>query len=557
MISAFQSEYKDKPASWQYRRYLPSGRFVRFKRVLLLIVICLGVWVISKHSFRPAREVTSTDTDEEDLYFDKDLYAPEFAFSIERARRDAPVHPILDVFFVLNGLGSSDTNLVALACAMAKKSTRSTVHVAVLGTAHTTIDDYRAKNGFVADCPVSFHDARIDASVEKLRTLQLNSYAENAVKSMIEVQPRAIIYTNSKTMPKPTYFTAAIGRHEHEATVIELDTSEVKMLGWIADLSPTALSAWNSPKIDIVIDASSNTGSLNRLLKSISEARYFVDDYPLILINFDEESSVAVRALVSKLNLVWPAERLITRRRVGPAKHALLENWYPTTSNNFGLYLHDQHELSPYYYHYLKFMLLSYRYDNPGRLGSWLTKQYGISLMSLLDPTVKAPEALLDHKVDDNIVRQAKAPILWHNADLSSPVLFYPDAFSTLHEMLQYSDDETQKLETTAELLDYLVKPNSMVLMYPPSFDIGSGFKCLAKRYDTDIKIEDWVPTGLNQLKNTDPQLLNNPGWYMMMGSDSDDSDYSALPRWSELKLFDRHGKAQALSTFFRGLHMD
>ena len=551
MLNSLTSDYKDKPPRWQGRASMLGTRLIRSKRLFMLICLAISFYFFgpSFTAIGGSHDHASSSTDE-DLYVDKSLYARGLSASIKSAERQALVHPIENVYFLLNGLTSVDTNLVDLACDMARKNAGSTVHIVVLGHGSLAIDNYRYRNGFDEECPVFFHNARPNATFSHVgHTMELASYADHALRMLLRDTPRAIIYTHSATEPKPNWFMATVARHKHAANFIELAGSDILTYGWMSQLSAEALASWNRPIIDLVIDAStSNTGSLQRLLDCLANAIYPADSRPQIIIEFDHDSRVAVRALIAKFAGVWPKSRIQARRKTRETQFVLLESWYPTTADNFALFLNTCHELSPYYYQYLLMMLLRYRYDDAGRLGAWRMKQYGIALTSVFEPSLDAPQMLLDYKDDLSSIKEARSPFLWHVSDIDAPVLLYPELISTLHEVLNSGDDEVEQLTDTAQLLGYLVVPNSMLMLYPPAFNSEEGSMTMARMMPDYTKVDGGAEDQPKTLR-----LQTDAAWYNQLGGNNGNEVHDDLPQWTDLLVFDANGARQSMSSFFRG----
>lgn len=115
-------------------------------------------------------------------------------------------------------------------------------------------------------------------------------------------------------------------------------------------------------RISINIITQDRAHSLARLLKSLSTAYYLDDEIP-ISFNMDNKVDEATLKLVQSFK--WPHGPKILRRRIvqGGLIRAVSESWYPSSDNDFGLLLEDDIEVSPYYYLWIKYALLTYHYD--------------------------------------------------------------------------------------------------------------------------------------------------------------------------------------------------
>lgn len=115
-------------------------------------------------------------------------------------------------------------------------------------------------------------------------------------------------------------------------------------------------------KISINIITQSRPRSLQRLLNSITTAHFLGDT---IDFSFNMDSKVDSETLNVVNDFVWPYGNKVVRRRIiqGGLIRAVSESWYPTSDDDYGLLLEDDIEVSPFFYMWLKYALLVYRYD--------------------------------------------------------------------------------------------------------------------------------------------------------------------------------------------------
>ncbi|XP_004515514.1 uncharacterized protein [Cicer arietinum] len=144
--------------------------------------------------------------------------------------------------------------------------------------------------------------------------------------------------------------------------LVLLPKPSVSKVLWMADLRSTALPNWNKMRLTISIITQNRVNSLSRLLKSLSNAYYLGDEVP-ITFNMDSKVDESTIKLVGSFN--WPHGPKTLRRRIiqGGLIRAVSESWYPSSDNDFGLLLEDDIEVSPYYYLWIKYALMSYHYD--------------------------------------------------------------------------------------------------------------------------------------------------------------------------------------------------
>ncbi|OVA18063.1 Glycosyl transferase [Macleaya cordata] len=150
--------------------------------------------------------------------------------------------------------------------------------------------------------------------------------------------------------------------NSNQSTLVLLPRSSVPKVLWMADLRSTALPNWNKMRISVNIITQNRASSLTRLLKSLSDAYYLGDEIP---ISFNMDSKVDAETIRLVNSFEWPHGPKTFRRRIiqGGLIRAVSESWYPSSDNDFGLLLEDDIEVSPYYYLWIKYVLLAYHYD--------------------------------------------------------------------------------------------------------------------------------------------------------------------------------------------------
>ncbi|KAL6911319.1 hypothetical protein ACP4OV_000124 [Aristida adscensionis] len=146
--------------------------------------------------------------------------------------------------------------------------------------------------------------------------------------------------------------------------LVLLPRASVSKVLWMATLKPAALPNWNRMRISVNIITQNRVKSLNRLLASLRGAYYLGDEVP---ISFNMDSRVDAATLRAVSAFEWPHGPKTLRRRIiqGGLIRAVSESWYPASDDDYGLLLEDDIEVSPFYYLWVKYALLAYRYD-PG-----------------------------------------------------------------------------------------------------------------------------------------------------------------------------------------------
>jgi len=184
----------------------------------------------------------------------------------------------------------------------------------------------------------------------------------SSLKGLIKIHNPTLLVTVDDI--DPTVKNALKMSTENTTVVfVALPRASIPYTLWMADLRPTALPYWNKMKISVNIITQNRVNSLQRLLKSLQSAFYLGDD---ISISFNIDSKVDSDTLNEiGPNFQWPHGPKTIRRRIiqGGLIRAVSESWYPASDDDFGLLLEDDIEVSPYYYLWIKYALLSYHYD--------------------------------------------------------------------------------------------------------------------------------------------------------------------------------------------------
>ena len=258
--------------------------------------------------------------------------------------------------------------------------------------------------------------------------------------------------------------------------------------------------AWNNAYVDILIHApSDSSGSLIRLLRSIEQADYFGSRPPHLTIELPPEIDPPTQQFLD--HLVWPpidpsgarhTSQVTLRRRiprqslsVEEAASHFVESFYPARSaDSHVLVLSPQVELSPLYYHYLKYNLLEYKYSSYSRSDP----SSGLMGLSLELPTAylnnRAPfEPPSDEDAltgDDTSKSTDTTPFLWQ-APNSNAALYFGDKWIELHSFLsnriaaqksasppsQRSKQISQKYPSWMEYVLELMRARAYTLLYP------------------------------------------------------------------------------------------
>lgn len=100
--------------------------------------------------------------------------------------------------------------------------------------------------------------------------------------------------------------------------------------------------------------------SLIRLIKSLQSSLFFGDRINLH-IYLEQTADNHTRAIAE--NVHWEMGDLHIRHRVimGGLLPAVVESWYPSSNDSYGILLEDDVEVSPMFYAFAKMAILRYR----------------------------------------------------------------------------------------------------------------------------------------------------------------------------------------------------
>ena len=241
-------------------------------------------------------------------------------------------------------------------------------------------------------------------------------------------------------------------------TVIELPENAEQNLMWTTlldsaslsgeyfppiDLQPlTYLIAWNKVTMDLLIHAPlSTSGSLIRLLESLKRADFFASAHPRLTIELPHKVEEVTRRYLESFK--WPPhsqpndENLLTLHHRIPQRGLtaeensirFLESFWPANPLlSHVLVVSPQMELSPLFFHYLKYTVLEYKYSQSKLDGH--ENLFSISLDSPLtylnDTTAFTPP----------LVNEANATSFLWQAPNSNAALYFGDKWVELHDFV-------------------------------------------------------------------------------------------------------------------------
>ncbi|KAJ4310097.1 hypothetical protein N0V84_011147 [Fusarium piperis] len=369
-----------------------------------------------------------------------------------------------NVLFAASSLKSVST-LLPMACQMSAQDLNH-VHFAVAGRSEVPLKELLQINGIDDSCKLFLHDARTDhaaTSTEtrlKLATIRSFFYINNFM------HPQAIIVDGSHL--EDDYFLRSIRDQVMgtKSALIELPDKPETRFSWISKLDASSLSAWNKVHFDIIIQAPPlGTANLQRLLTSLRNA----DKSPISIPHLTIELPSVVEQSLEKFlsGFQWPfrssgqlpqSQMLSLRHRIPShqideeeSSVRFLESFWPgKPSHNHVLVLASHTEVSPQFFHYVKYTMLHSFYSRASILHDWSDNIMGISLQSrntLLDDTtpLTAPKAT-DQESDST------GPFFWQ-APTSDAILIMGDKWVELHGYLSRILERQHKRTDTPAFL--------------------------------------------------------------------------------------------------------
>ncbi|KAI9862086.1 MAG: hypothetical protein M1813_004861 [Trichoglossum hirsutum] len=384
-----------------------------------------------------------------------------------------------NVLFTSASLESASA-MVPIACEMARYR-RNGVHFALLGRGDMPINEFLMRNGIEDGCDVRWHDGRPDHSVSSTDSRMEASVFESLGRIIGITNPWVVIVDDLEE--EETFFATSVRAKAQSLRkpVLELPRDAVENLMWLTRLDCGSLRAWNEINVEVVIQVPpEESGSLIRLLKSLENADYFSSTPPGLTIELPP--SVDRPTLQFLEDFVWPpprpgkqrSSRLKLRRRMKIDTNTeesslhFLESFFPANpSTSHVLILSPRVELSPLFYHYLKYALLEYKYSLYGFQVS--DKLIGIAL-NLPSTYPNASSPFIPPLAQPRIQNQSRhapergdqaTPFLWQALG-SDAALYFGEKWVELQDFLASRLDAINKSPTSQK------GPKSISFNHPP-----------------------------------------------------------------------------------------
>ncbi|KAI6351363.1 hypothetical protein MCOR25_009987 [Pyricularia grisea] len=400
-----------------------------------------------------------------------------------------------NVLFAASSL-KSVARLLPMACQMGQEL-RSYVHFVLMSRSDMDYLQLQAINGIDKSCRIMFHDARPDNSARSTEARMAEAIEKALSQITHYMNPQAIIVDNYAV--EETYFMQTMKNHvtTHDTTLIEMPANGLEKLSWMTKLDSASLTVWNEVTFDILIHATPGaSGSLARLLKSLRSADFSSSHVPHITIDLPNKVDPETAELLHKF--VWPPgpargsnspRQFSVRHRIArktltedESSVRFIESFWPTRpAHSHVLVLSPEAELSPNFFHYLKYSVLEYRYSYAAIHEESLSRLFGISLVS--------PDAYLEGSgpfepppvADDTAVPISKYSFLWQ-APNNHAMLIFGGKWIELHDFV------SQVLEvqgsTSREDLPELLSQKVMSTRFPAWLEHALRL-CRARSYFT------------------------------------------------------------------------
>ncbi|GAB5593036.1 hypothetical protein Unana1_07936 [Umbelopsis nana] len=261
---------------------------------------------------------------------------------------------------------------------------RTKVHVVVTGESRgmAAAQLREALGKYIAPC-VNVNILDLDVDYGELRGLPAgesaplaSQVAHDLARLLSALRPHLVI--NVHQLSNPVFQGTSVASRVSGVTTITLPLDDVRHSLWMADLPMVALQNWHTVAVNLVIITDRRPHSLSRLIRSASNAHYLGDKVSLS-INMEQTADKVTRLIVA--NAPWPHGSKNVRHRIrkGGLMPAIVESWYPTSNDDYAIFLEDDVEVSPYFYLWVKYSILRYRYGDPSDRSDLL---FGISLYS-------------------------------------------------------------------------------------------------------------------------------------------------------------------------------
>jgi len=223
---------------------------------------------------------------------------------------------------------------------------------------------------------------------------------------------------------------------EFNIPFVLLPPAQFSFVKWLVHCPLSVFESWYVPQVRLSIITATRPDMLQNLLRSLHRAYYLGDEVDII-INID---SIADQETVKvAYNFVWPHGHKHSRHRVqqGGLILQVTESWYPSSADEYVVFLEDDIEVSKYFYVWCRYNLMHYKYGLPENQEGGL---FGISLY-----TPRKNELLGQRpRWNSTMFFAEKAGKALQHSPYIQPLpcswgaMFFPHSWMKFHHYLQY-----------------------------------------------------------------------------------------------------------------------
>ncbi|KAK7956079.1 uncharacterized protein PG986_005301 [Apiospora aurea] len=370
-----------------------------------------------------------------------------------------------NVLFAASSLKSAAA-LLPVACQMGTEL-RNYVHFALMSRNEISTDDLLELNGIDESCHIIMHDARPEHAQISTDDRMESSVFRAFYHIHTYMHPQAIFIDASEQEERFFRQGARAQAKASGNTLVELPVDSAKDLMWLTKLDSSSLHMWDKIHIDILVHAIPGaSGSLIRLLRSLSRTDFAAGTIPHLTIELPHDIDPPTKRFLETFK--WPpahvynpnnARYLSLRHRIPhqrmteeESSFRFLESFWPADPHTSHiLVLSPQVELSPQFFHYLRYTLMEYRYSTASIVQNWGARLLGISLEQPLK-MIGGNAKFVSPSIDKSGANSESTSFIWQ-APTSSAMLFLGERWIELHDFVSRTLEARDSLDHTPALL--------------------------------------------------------------------------------------------------------
>ncbi|KAF2226908.1 hypothetical protein BDZ85DRAFT_181743, partial [Elsinoe ampelina] len=514
--------YKHKP--WAASNSKKTPLRWRRRRLLVFVLIAGAIWLfihniptdlptIDQRMGRPSRpghviggkDFGRAADAQQNHYYSGPIKFYKLKASLDAIGTTGGHRPLnRNVLFAVSRLKSA-ANLLPLACAMADTG-RNYVHLVLLGREALPVEDILKMNGVTQKtCDVYIHDGRPDYS-EYSTDVRAEAGVVGAMNHVNSWMHPQVVITDDERVEDPFFTRGIRGKMKDlEKPVIELPAGKYEDFKWMARLDSTSLNSWHKPRIELLIhDPPGAGGALTRLLKSLTEADYSGLKPPKLTVELPSKSDDFLIGYLKDfswppgLDRTRPVSDLLKLQRRIPANSLdaeesavrFVESYYPSHHNDdHVLLLSPNAVVSPLFYHYVFFTLLSTRYSSSNLERERLAGLALASTSTTLENKKFVPPSLSSmREKDSGNFEIGSSPPFLYQAPQASALLVFGSHWAEFHDYLTrrlhtlHANPDTAKPRRLfpdhqpawLEFFLELVRARSWAFLYPANSNDGT-----------------------------------------------------------------------------------